>query len=630
MPTEEPWETTDILICGCGPTGAMLSGYLSRMGVRNIVLEKEFQITTDPRGIALDDDGIRYLQGLGLYRHVFGDIGSCMEKVNFIGGEHSDLSTKPLFYLDTASTKGYTGHVWMITHKQPTLEKHLRSVIQGSQFSTLRTGCTLGSIREDDKWVYASYLDPNGNERYVRARFLVGADGKTGFVRKHYLEPRGVKMEWAEQTHYEETWVALNWEIRLPTRETHPEFALWKHGYTSEEVYDLFFPKDFRFLCNPSRAAVCTRFGQNKDRLWRFEFVVQPGEDPEEMAQEHRVREVVLPYLRHHGNRHGLTKDVEFPEDCIRILRSRPFRFAARNCNKWALGRVILCGDAAHVFPPFAGQGIASGFRDAIGLAWRLAIIMRSKSGQLDFEKHLTAWYTERQQQFQTSLNNTLRNGQLVSSKNPVQNFIRDWALWGMRFIPSLEYRLQLGPRLEGPVQYAHVAGMPFLPGFNGGVYFPQIYCMELGTPEPDVLFTDDVIFAQGKEKLFQIVVLLGSSAELSSAMADLEGIHRISGGHLGAKESTILLPASTKESSEHCTGDPTIYRAATADEFAQSELCSGRPTPRDYDASQVWRMFRSKRYVVVRPDRFVYAACATRAELEQAARGIVELFPME
>lgn len=78
MRTEKEWETTDILICGCGPTGAMLSGYLNRLSVFNIVLEKEVQITTDPRGIALDDDGIRYMQGLGLYQHVFSNIGSCV------------------------------------------------------------------------------------------------------------------------------------------------------------------------------------------------------------------------------------------------------------------------------------------------------------------------------------------------------------------------------------------------------------------------------------------------------------------------------------------------------------------------------------------------------------------------
>jgi 2-polyprenyl-6-methoxyphenol hydroxylase-like FAD-dependent oxidoreductase len=72
------YETTDVVICGCGPTGAMLSGYLSRMGVRHIVLEQESAITTDPRGIALDEDGIRLLQGVGIYKQVYSEIGTCM------------------------------------------------------------------------------------------------------------------------------------------------------------------------------------------------------------------------------------------------------------------------------------------------------------------------------------------------------------------------------------------------------------------------------------------------------------------------------------------------------------------------------------------------------------------------
>jgi 2-polyprenyl-6-methoxyphenol hydroxylase-like FAD-dependent oxidoreductase len=96
-------------------------------------------------------------------------------------------------------SEGYTGHVGVISHKQPTLEKHLRSVIKGSPYSQLRSRCTLKSIEEDKDWVYASYVDPEGNTRRIRARFLVGADGKTGYVRKQYLEPRGIKMEWAEQ-----------------------------------------------------------------------------------------------------------------------------------------------------------------------------------------------------------------------------------------------------------------------------------------------------------------------------------------------------------------------------------------------------------------------------------------------
>jgi 2-polyprenyl-6-methoxyphenol hydroxylase-like FAD-dependent oxidoreductase len=70
-------ETTDVIICGCGPTGALLSAYLGKMNISNIVLEKGAEITTDPRGIALDEDGIRFLQGAGLYSSVYTEIGTC-------------------------------------------------------------------------------------------------------------------------------------------------------------------------------------------------------------------------------------------------------------------------------------------------------------------------------------------------------------------------------------------------------------------------------------------------------------------------------------------------------------------------------------------------------------------------
>lgn len=77
MATVEQYEATDVVICGCGPTGAMLSAYLGQMNVPHIVLEKDGDITTDPRGIALDEDGIRLLQGVGLYGSIYTDIGTC-------------------------------------------------------------------------------------------------------------------------------------------------------------------------------------------------------------------------------------------------------------------------------------------------------------------------------------------------------------------------------------------------------------------------------------------------------------------------------------------------------------------------------------------------------------------------
>ena len=68
-------EGFDVIIVGCGPTGALLSANLGRLGVKHVVLEREADITTDPRGIALDEDGIRILQAVGIYDKLYTDVG---------------------------------------------------------------------------------------------------------------------------------------------------------------------------------------------------------------------------------------------------------------------------------------------------------------------------------------------------------------------------------------------------------------------------------------------------------------------------------------------------------------------------------------------------------------------------
>lgn len=104
---------------------------------------------------------------------------------------------------------------------------------------------------------------------------------------------------------YEAVWVALNWHITPPTPETHPDFPLWKFGYTPEQVYDLYFPREFNFICDPARPSVCGRFGRTEDRLWRFEFVVKPGEDGQKMATPEETQKLIFPYLTHRGSRYG-------------------------------------------------------------------------------------------------------------------------------------------------------------------------------------------------------------------------------------------------------------------------------------------------------------------------------------
>ncbi|OJJ54673.1 hypothetical protein ASPSYDRAFT_185556 [Aspergillus sydowii CBS 593.65] len=615
-------ENTDVLICGCGPTGALLGAYLGQMSVPSVILEKEADITTDPRGIALDEDGIRLLQGAGLYDSIYTEIGTCMNNFNFISGTQKVLDAAPFLSMDYGTTSGGTGHVGFICHKQPTLEKNLRTKLDDSSFCDLRSQSTVVKIEEDTHWTYCTYTDPHGKERRIRARFLVGADGKTGFTRKHYLEPRGVHMERVHDCFYEETWVALNWHITPPTTKTHPDFPLWRLGYTPSEVYDLFFPENFRFLCNPERPAVCGRFGLPEDRLWRFEFVVRHGEDPNKMAGRDMIRRVVFPYITHRGGKYGLSHEIQFPEDCIHVIRSRPFRFSARSCNVWAKDRVILCGDAAHVFPPFGGQGIASGFRDAASLAWRLALLCRYHSPESgSYKTVLESWYQERKQQLDQSLASTIRNGQFVTESHPLKIFHRSWYYWLVQLVPRWKRDMQLGRRKDGLVRYSHISGMPFVPDLNGGLNAPQVYCSDMsGT----VYFTDDIIFRNRDNGLFRMFVYLKSSAEIAAARELLDDVEGWSNREIIADRTPFIVEdVDTKDGI--ILGKNPVYQVATAEEFAASPLCTRRPAPACYDKYQLRDKVGGK-FVIMRPDRFIFAACSGKDDLRRAVDRMLEV----
>ncbi|OAQ99505.1 hypothetical protein LLEC1_01697 [Akanthomyces lecanii] len=624
-------ETTEVIICGCGPTGALLSVLLSQFSVPHIVLERDAQINVDPRGIVLDEDGIRCLQACGVYSDIFTDIGQCIGKFLFIGSKHSDLYHKPFMVMDYSTTEGGTGHPGFISHKQPAIEHHLRKQSAKYAFAHLRLGANVHSVSEDEAWVYVGYSDPLQNSQTIRGKFLVGADGKTGFTRKNYLEPRGVTLDRCEGVPYDQEWVALNWKISYPTPATHPDFPLWKKNYTPEQVYDEFFPKDFRFLGNPDRPAVCGRFGPEPDRLWRFEFIVQQGEDGSEMAAPSEIAKIVYPYITHSGGRYELPEDkIMYPLDCIEVLRCRPFRFSARSCNEWAHGRVVLCGDAAHVFPPFGGQGITSGFRDALALAWRLRLAIGPSSGRSSMDHHqlLQGWYTERKQQFDKSLRSTVENGRYLTEKSPVRIFIRDWYLWMLQQVPSWRHWLHLGSRREGMTRYTweDAKGMAFLPQLGGGVNLPQVFATD-GDAEPfdaPVFFTDDILFNSSKDGLFQLLVILSPTEALQGVDEMLQGVEAASDGHIQENDVSVFVG-----STDTCSVDQLhrkVYRFATGDEFAKSSLCSGRPAPIGYDPDTMVKVIGVDKFVVLRPDRFVFAICSTKAELLHAAEQVRNL----
>ena len=143
------------------------------------------------------------------------------------------------------------------------------------------------------------------------------------------------------------------------------------------------------------------------------------------------------------------------------------------------------------------------------------------------------------------------------------------------------------------------------------------------------VQFTDDVIFAEGKKGIFQIVLLLNGLQGLKSATDDIYGIE--GNGFFLPDDATFFVPRMSVHASanDHEQGfvSTRLYRSASTEEFAQSDLCQFRPRPYGHNETLMWKTMAGKLYILLRPDRFVFAACSTKADLEQAARRLVEVF---
>jgi 3-(3-hydroxy-phenyl)propionate hydroxylase len=118
-----------------------------------------------------------------------------------------------------------------------------------------------------------------------------------------------------------------------------------------------------RVICNPARPLITL---PGPDGTRRYEFMLHEGEHEELAVAPDFVRDL----LAAHG------PDADAP-----IVRRQVYTFHARIADRWRQGRVFLADDAAHLSPPFAGQGMNSGIRDAHNLGWKLAEVVAGRLG---------------------------------------------------------------------------------------------------------------------------------------------------------------------------------------------------------------------------------------------------------
>lgn len=464
------------------------------------------------------------------------------------------------------------------------------------------------------------YMDRQGRRHRVGAQWLVGADGKKGIVRKRWLEPDAGIRQVPGVYPYEGTWVAANLRIHLPTAQSHPEFPLWALGYTPEDVYDLFWSAGWHFCAPPGKPTASGRFGPTGERLWRHEFREEQdasGEQALALLWERLTPQVTLDADAGRGVR--FPRPVEFPRDCIQVLRCGTFTFTHRVVNRWFHGRTLLVGDAAHVFPPFAGQGIASGIRDAHQLAWRLALLLRTAAAdeagddaarKSRAETLLATWAVERRQSVDDVARLSRLNGNMC---NEAPTALVRGAAW-------LERCLRANPWLPNPPDpqakiendgFTRVRGGCLLSQRRGGVRLAQIYVCSTLDKTPRL----SDCFLQRTSCLFTLVVITtpdGVVPDANEARCAIEASN-IDKSILCADGVVPFVPRALEpEDEKHATPEATFYAVSPSD-LSERARASGRTT-----AYTTRLGGQSTKFALVRPDFFTFACADNRGELEE------------
>lgn len=369
--------STDVLVIGYGPVGACIAALLGRYGVRALVIERLTDILMIPRAIALDNEALRILQMAGLSEDAFERI--VIPEVRM----HSPL----LGQFTRGNTAGSVdGHPLLVTFYQPDLERALRRQVDSLDSVSVRIGYELVDLRQDDKGVTAVLEDADKGRHEVHCNYLIGADGARSKVRN--LIGQDFK-----GTSYSEDWLIVDVGQREGKAIDHIEFN-----------------------CDPRRPAPHMPAPGGRER---WEFMLQPGEDAAQMEKPEKLAELL-----------GRWVD---PRE-LHIERQAVYRFHARTCDSFQKGRVFLAGDAAHITPPFVGQGLVAGLRDAANLCWKLAWVSRGKADA----RILATYDEERRPHAHRMIELAVRMGHLIMPRNQFKAMLVHGAVRLMGLVPVL------------------------------------------------------------------------------------------------------------------------------------------------------------------------------------------------
>lgn len=378
--------TYDVAVIGYGPTGVTAANLLGAMGLRVVVIERDAEIYARARAISTDEEVLRIWQRTGLADRLKQDM-LAERPLDFV-----DARGRP--FLSARPTPRGHGHPPQMFIYQPALERVLRDGVarHPNVEVLLRHECL--RLRQDAQGVELTMVGTADDAVHrLRASYVVAADGGSSLTRAQ------LNIGYEGRT-YEDRWVVIDTEMLKP----------WPDH------------DRLRFRCDPDRPAVdCpTPLGHH-----RWEFPILPGDDERYLTTDDAIYEMV--------SRYGISRGQ------IKILRATVYSHHVRFAARFRMGRVFLTGDAAHAMPPWIGQGMAAGVRDAANLCWKLAAVLR---GELP-EAVLDSYEAERKPHVKEITRRAVFVGRIITERRRPVTRIRNTALRGLSRIPGFGNWLQ-------------------------------------------------------------------------------------------------------------------------------------------------------------------------------------------
>ncbi len=382
----------DIAVVGYGPVGQTAAILMGRLGYRVGVFERWPSLYPRPRAVHYDDEVARIFQRLGISEQ----LEPITEPATTYEWQNADGRTLLLLDRSRPGPSGWPGATMFC---QPQLEELLDRTAKLLASVEVHQGWELIDVQDAGSHVRLRVRrgegeDPqrgwraSGEQQEVTAAYVIGCDGANSLVRERM------------GTAVEDLGFAFDWLIA----DTVPHDPSLLAGVNLQQ-------------CDPARPTTLVSGGPGRRR---WEWMLLPGETAERIEDPDSVWELLA--------RSGVGPDE------VALERHTVYTFRARWAERWREGRMLLAGDAAHLMPPFAGQGLCSGIRDAFTLSWHLDLVLKGRAA----ESTLDAYTSERRGHLQHAIAMSVELGKVICISDQSEAAARDEVLLSVAADPTM------------------------------------------------------------------------------------------------------------------------------------------------------------------------------------------------